>query len=363
MSTSLSCVISLTIQYMLVYTALAIVRMWADSVNLAPMLACLFMACRMRVNWLTQGKGNPPTDVQVWMLIVTYATLCMTLSALVIPIFTGEKVDLDDKGHIKEEYAPFKIWIVAIAFTVFKYLIMIGLYIGVICIIYGIINYSPPAGAWPGNVIPPPSPAVACTMILTSVYFLVYAFIQIGKTFVSFFPTFEYIRKVTAALEGAVCTMAFAPMLSVLFIAARMRALQMDPVYGRPQSWAQHCFYACTYAVIIQCIFAIAVPLVVGGKVLRESSKGDALSEGDVRYEVKYQWCGIALQVLRWIVMLGVYIGFTVVIWSILVLQHPKGAQFTPPISVTMQCVINLAVQYFVVYLLIWVGLTVKELT
>merc|ERR1719310_909763 len=195
-------------------------------------------------------------------------------------------------------------------------------------------------------------------MILTSVYFLIYAFIQIGKTFLSFVPTFTYVRKVIKALEGAVCTMAFAPMLSVLFIAARMRALQMDPVYGRPQTWAQHCFYACTYAVIAQCAFAIAVPLVAGGKV-EEGDKG----KGDVIYKVDNKWCTIALEVLRWIVMLSVYLGFSVVIWSIFVLQHPKGAEFTPPISVTMQCVINLTVQYFFVYLFVWVGLTVKELT
>merc|ERR1719355_357288 len=100
-------------------------------------------------------------------------------------------------------------------------------------------------------------------MILTSVYFLIYAFIQIGKTFLSFVPTFTYVIKVIGALEGAVCTMAFAPMLSVLFIAARMRALQMDPIHGSPQRWAQNCFYACTYCIILQCILAIAVPLIM----------------------------------------------------------------------------------------------------
>jgi len=201
-------------------------------------------------------------------------------------------------------------------------------------------------------------------MILTSVYFLIYAFIQIGKTFLSFVPTFTYVIKVIGALEGAVCTMAFAPMLSVLFIAARMRALQMDPIYGRPQSWAQSCFYACTYSVMIQCIFAIAVPLVVGGEAkVSESKTRSGIRLGYVEYEVPNRWCGIALSVVRWIVMLGIYLGFTAVIWSIFVLQHPRGAEFTPPISVTMQCVINLAVQYFFVYLLVWVGHTASTLT
>merc|ERR1719281_2126628 len=63
----------------------------AKTVSLAPMLACLFLACRMRVNWLTMGKGNPPTHVQVCMICCTYAVLAMTLVALIIPVFTGEK--------------------------------------------------------------------------------------------------------------------------------------------------------------------------------------------------------------------------------------------------------------------------------
>merc|ERR1719335_1053082 len=144
----------------------------------------------MRVLWLTLGKGNPPIWIQGWMYAATYSVLALTLVALVIPLLTGEKVKFNERGDIEEDSNPFTNKIAAIAFTVLKYLIMIGLYIGVICIIYSIINYTPPAGSWPGDVIPPPSPAVACTMILTSVYFLVYAFIQIGKTFASFVTSF-----------------------------------------------------------------------------------------------------------------------------------------------------------------------------
>merc|ERR1719158_2510561 len=78
--TAMQCVVSLTIQFMVIYTALAIVRMAADgygfkydnfpiqkilqtaslTVAFAPMLAILFLAFRMRVNQLTKNKGNPP---------------------------------------------------------------------------------------------------------------------------------------------------------------------------------------------------------------------------------------------------------------------------------------------------------------
>ena len=53
--------------------------------------------------------------------------------------------------------------------------------------------------------------------------------------------------------------------------------------------------------------------------------------------------------------------GFTCVIYSIFTIQHPQGPQYTPPISVTMQCVINLTVQFFTVYLGLWIAQTVKD--
>merc|ERR1719482_1282947 len=217
--------------------------------------------------------------MQSWMLATTYSVLAMTLVSLVVPLLSGEKVVHDKHGNIDEEHQPFKNTIAAVCFTVLKYLIMICLYVGAICIIYGTYTYVPPAGSWPGDTIPPVSPAVECTMINATIYFIVYAGIQFGKTFQSFSGVDS--SKLTGALQGAICTMFFAPMMAVLFIGARMRALQMDPVYGSPQKWAQKCFYAITYAIMIQCILAVAVPLILGGKI----KKGDK-GEGDVDYEV-----------------------------------------------------------------------------
>merc|ERR1719261_1549438 len=280
----------------------------------------------------------------------------MTLVALVVPLLTGEKVKFTENGDIEEDQQPFKNTIAAIAFTVLKYIIMIGLYIGVVCIIWGVYTYEPPAGSWPGDKLPPVSPAVECTMILTSMYFIVYAGIQAGKTLQSFSGIDS--SKLTGALQGAICTMFFAPMMAVLFIGARMRALQMDPINGAPQRWAQNLFFACTYAVMLQCILAVCVPLVLGGKI----KKGDK-GEGDVEYTVNNKMLGTCLLVFRWFVMISIYLGITAVLWSVFDIKHPKGAQYTPPISVTMQCVINLTFQFFICFILIWVAVTVKELT
>merc|ERR1719408_1157988 len=109
---------------------------------------------------------------------------------------------------------------------------------------------------------------------------------------------------------------------------------------------------------MMQCIFAITIPLVLGGSV----KKGDK-GEGDVEYEVNHPWLGTCLVVARWIIIFSIYLGISAVIWSVFVIEHPKGPQYTPPISVTMQCVINLTVQFFVIYVVLWIGITVKEFT
>ena len=43
--------------------------------------------------------------------------------------------------------------------------------------------------------------------------------------------------------------------------------------------------------------------------------------------------------------------------------EDPRGAEFTPPVSPTMQCVINLAFQYFFIYILLWIFITVEDFT
>merc|ERR1719379_2217886 len=327
------------------------------TVSYAPMLAILFLACCMRVTWLTQGKGNPPEYVQAAMYCATYAVLAMTLCVCVIPIFTGKVIGVDVKtGDIPKDAKPFEQPIVAGCFTVLKFLIMLGLYAGALVVVYGIINFEPPKGTWPGDVIPPVSPAVQCVMILSCQYFCIYGAIQVCKS-VEEWLSFKnaFLHTLQEACTTATLSMNFAPMLAVLFIGARMRALQMDPVNGAPQRWAQNCFFMCTYAVLAQTCLCIAIPVVLGGK----AKKGKV--EGDMEYEVNNMVPGIIMTIVRFAITFCIYIGFSCVIYSIFVIEHPAGPQYTPPISVTMQCVINLTVQFFIVYLGLWIAQTAKD--
>merc|ERR1719420_1529181 len=229
---AMQCVVSLTIQFMIIYTALALCRMAADSYGLkydnvpiqkilqtatltvafAPMLAIMFLAYRMRVNQLTKNKGDPPAWAQVCMYFCTYAVLLMTLCVCVIPLFTGEVFGVDSKtGQIAEDAEPFTNKIMAIAFTVLKYIILLMLYVGALGVVYGIITFVPPAGMWPEGKKFPVAPAVQCTMILACQYFCVYGGMQIARTWTQFTgiaPNFT--SKVENALMTATASMNFA---------------------------------------------------------------------------------------------------------------------------------------------------------
>jgi hypothetical protein len=151
-------------------------------------------------------------------------------------------------------------------------------------------------------------------------------------------------------------TFGLAPMLCAVFLAARMRALQMDPISGNPQAWAQNCFFACTYGLMTMTVLSVLVPLVLGGK-----AKPRAAVEGDVEFEVEQPTIGKVLTVCRFLAMLSVYAGFTAVVCSVFTIEHPGGKDMTPPLSPTMQCVLNLAFQYFLIYFLLWVFTTVCD--
>ena len=61
------------------------------------------------------------------------------------------------------------------------------------------------------------------------------------------------------------------PMLCILFLGARMRAVQMDPINAAPQKWAQNCFN------MVNTMLAILVPLAI-----KEKAKCDTQEFGDV---------------------------------------------------------------------------------
>merc|ERR1740130_793156 len=318
-STTMACTINLTLQYMVIFTALGVCRTYlefkglrysssviqttlkhaSDTVFYAPMVCLMFVGYRMRVLQLSKGAGDPQDWVRFAMQSVAYSILANTLLVLVVPVFTKDHADLpvDAHGDVDENVKPdFSLPMLATIFTVIRYLSFLGLYVGFGVVCAGVFMYEPAAGIWEGE-IPALSPAVACTMTLATTFFFVYFLQAAAKTW-SQLTNGSRNTQFEEVMESAANTLGMAPMLCVLFLGARIRALQMDPVDGNPQSWAQNCFYASTYALIFQTILAVSIPLINGGE------KKTSEIEGDASYELKGydkdSYTAKVLSVCRW---------------------------------------------------------------
>merc|ERR1719502_1108061 len=155
-------------------------------------------------------------------------------------------------------------------------------------------------------------------------------------------------------MQASAVIVEFAPMLAMLFLAARMRALQHD---SRPQEWAHSCMFAATGAFCVTSLLGIMVPLTMGGSLKRNPWTSEIV------VEVPEPTIGYMFMALRYICMVCFYGGVAGVVASIFAFQSPGGPTATLPVSPAVQCVVNLTCQFFFIYFVLTVMLTLSELT
>jgi len=245
---------------------------------------------------------------------------------------------------------------------VIRYLTVVALYGGAAGVCVGIITMSGSPEIWGVSGAPPVSAAVGCTVNLTVQYFVVHLMLCIVRTCRDLSVRIDSHKwlitrptKFEQILKLASYSVVFAPMLCVLFLLARMRALQIDPLHGAPQQWAQGCFYLTTYAVLAQTILVLIIPMLPGGDARRGSS------EGDVEFRLPSGPISWILIIGRYLMMTFLYAGAVAIIVSIFTIQNPKGA--TPPISPTVWSVTCLTIQFFLVYLALWMCIMFRDVT
>jgi len=360
-STAMSCVVVLAAQYFLLYTAVAVFRTGTDllqlqwhrtldvlvaatsTVNMAPMLAVLFLAVRLRAFYLTRGNPEaydlPQPFVKYGMHCATWGLVVQMAVVLLLPSAL--------ERERKEEPTLF-----AKTLGLVRWLAVLAVYGGLATVGGGAIAMPAPEAIWDG-ARPAVAPAVACTLFLCIQYFSVYLAVALVETYEQFVESNYATTKLAAVLQLAQNTVNFAPMLAVLFLGARMRALQLDPDGGGVQPWAQTCFYVCTFAVLGQTVLVVLAPLLLAARV----EIGEV--EGDATFEVDGQVFFWVLNALRYACMVALYGGTGAVLYSVVRLEALSGP--TPDVSPAMQCVMNLTVQFFAVYLLIWVLWTLRQ--
>lgn len=163
------------------------------------------------------------------------------------------------------------------------------IYFGFCIIIEALLSMETPTGSnancpdCPWSYTPPVPPALECLIILAIQYFALYLALYIAETH----SLLRNLGKPTLALQiltEARDTVKFCPMLSVLFIGARLRALQLN---AEPQPWAQTAMFVCAYSVLGQTLMVIFGPLV----------------------QSYWRGAGVFMGFLRYAMMAGLYIG------------------------------------------------------
>merc|ERR1719388_16439 len=171
-------------------------------------------------------------------------------------------------------------------------------------------------------------------MNLTVQFFFVYLMYWLFVTTRHFTSRLNGILDIAIpTLDSAKATVMFCPMLSILFVGLRMRALQITDQKGQPQGWAQEAMYLCTYAIMIQVFMVLLLPLFTR-----------TAPEMDEDGNIKPQGTGImawVLVALRYFCFAALYGGVSTVIYALFVITvetaDGSGKVFgiDPPPSVT----------------------------
>jgi len=235
--------------------------------------------------------------------------------------------------------------------TAVRYVCLLALYGGIGVVIYSIYVIEHPDGK---TKTPEVSPAMHCVITLTVQYFLIYIILCICMTAKSFMsprgqatddwdpynevnedgsgnvistrddddtPSQRGMTKAISIFDAARSTVMFAPMLSILFIGARMRALQLTkakngiiPADAGPQKWVQDGMFLATWSVFVQLIMTMLVPILTGAKA--ETAKDGSLKVPSGTNKS----LAIVVEVVRYLSLLCMYGGACVVMYGVFVM-------------------------------------------
>jgi len=375
-STTLYCVMILTVESLLVYTVLAFAR---NSDELAgktrpslftqtfsavsrsavypSMLSMLFVGCRMYVLATTKGLGEPPLWVKCCMIAATVGMSLQFLATLILPLVTeqGAEDDISFEVRVGGPYDvhpmmgghPFKNTACKIFFWGMQILTMLLIYVGVFGVIAGIFTFPSKSTQI--------SPAVICTCVLSALYFAVFAALWLGRNCTDLFGV-QAVRLTRAALCMSYSVRS-APMLAVIFLAARMRALQLDPPLGMPPRWAQACFFAMTAAVYLETIMAGYIGAT--GAEIDDSSDKHAAQVLKGIYGLQQYIASRGAHIFKHVFSSVIYLGLGPVVTAIFLMEAKDGNP--APLSPTLQAVLWYTMLFFGIFVVQWITFLLRD--
>merc|ERR1719263_247372 len=130
-----------------------------------------------------------------------------------------------------------------------------------------------------------------------------------------------------SAVESSKATLAFAPMLSILFVTTRMYALLITDKKGAPQAWVQDGMYMATWSLLISFLMCMLTGLVM--------DKVEVDEDGNVVNKFTNNYVAIGVTVVRYLTMLLLYGGIVSVIVGLFVMtpETANGRGSVPVVS------------------------------
>merc|ERR1719326_2423169 len=211
--------------------------------------------------------------------------------------------------------------------TILRFVCMFSIYGGFTAVIYSIFTIEHPDGA---EKTPPISPTMQCVINLTVQFFFVYGLLWIVITLKQFKVELPGFNTIQNAMEAARATVMYAPMLAILFVATRMRALQITQQKGAPQGWAQDGMYMATWAVAIQFWMCLAM--------MAFSSKIETDEDGNVKSHFENKAGVWTVMIIKYLGLLLLYGGVITVITSIFLItpETANGRGSVPLVGDTL---------------------------
>ncbi|CAD7938163.1 unnamed protein product [Amoebophrya sp. A25] len=379
-SPSLRCILILTGQFFLIIAGVAILKTYKDvfaggrpstallafqiaraTLHFVPMVCVFFLAIRLRAVHLAGGENDkfqlPPAWMQQMMELTTACIVLQTVAVLLTPLLFNKLPEVDDEGNlvVAETTGPSGVRSWGNTFILLiRTACLSGMWVGIISLQAGAWMMEPPKEIWGPRAdmkhadFPWPSTSVKATLDMCSTFFFVYFLLALLKEINS-----PKCAKCIALLEVCTSVVALAPMFCVLFIGARMRAVQLDPLNASVQPWAKIAMTVCTGSMEL----VLAATMIGGCCFGGEALKGNC--EGDVRFRMRSTIGEVLMQLIRWTCLVGIYLGAVTVFASILLLEKPVAP--TPPVSPALRCTMILTVLYLIVYLGIFIVTSLRQ--
>lgn len=276
----------------------------STTVRKAPMLAVLLLASRMRALNLNPPFGMPPVWMQSCFFTITALVYLEALAGAYVGA-TGDK----RKGYygVYLFRCPIKCaHLVLHALAICQYALLIP-------VIIGVVNME--SAAHPGPA--PLSTTLKCVISFTGIYFGV-LLVQELVLFKEEYAEKSYDMLRDAAISAGI-SLTLAPLLCILFVATRMRALQITQQMGSPTGWAQDCMLIAVFATCVQSLCCLVMPLFIGS-----AAKVD--EDGNPDYDKDGNFVGaMAVAIVKYVALMALH-GSVVAICVSVFVMTPETA-------------------------------------